>query len=429
MLLGRYVIADIEATGLGPERQMIELALITVEDDRVVDVYQTLLNPLVPLPKHIQDLTLIHPKELEAAPKFYEVAEKVSERLRGATFVAHNVAFDWPMLQSAFELLGVQLKNKTLCTLRLSQELIPGLKGYTLEEMAKFFRVKLQTHHRALPDAKAALEIFRQLMELRTEARPGQSIWFLPHHEELLKALPRQAGVLKFFDEHGKLQRLEAASDMVETFTELLQVRPRNRELLESCHTVSWEVTGSPLVAAFKRARSEKPRWRWMITLTEDEYGQLRFQKAPFRPTGSGHWFFQGHAECRRKLEQLNRELPQQRFAYREGGPTKAEVLEHNQAVERLLRETRFPAENLLLWGPGRSTGEWTYVLVRQGELVGWGHDERAPEEVLQNPDEVVRVRCGKIPTEKLVAVRYLREHREDRFKKDQWRALKEKTC
>ena len=233
MLMGRYVIADIEATGLGPERQMIELALITIEDGRVVDVYQTLLNPLVSFTQHIHDLTLIHPKELESAPKFYEVAEKVADKLRGATFVAHNVAFDWPMLQAAFELLGTPLQGKTLCTYKLAQELVPGLKAYTLEEMARFFRVKLQMHHRALPDARATLEIFKNLMELRTESRPHRPVLFLPHHDELLKKLPRQAGVLRFLDETGKVLRLESAAEMSETFTHLLGVKPENRQLLE----------------------------------------------------------------------------------------------------------------------------------------------------------------------------------------------------
>lgn len=427
--MGRYVIADIEATGLGPERQMIELALITIDDGKVVDVYQTLLDPLIPLPKHIYDLTMIHPKELAAAPKFYEVAELVESKLRGATFVAHNVGFDWPMLAQAFELMGKTLKMKTMCTLRLSQELVPGLKGYTLEDMARFFRIKLQVRHRALPDAKACLELFRNLMELRHDARPDRPLYFLPEHEDILKRLPRTAGVLKFLDASKKVLRLEAAADMQETFQALLCVKPENRALLETCQDVSWEVTGSPLVAAFKRAKLENPRWRWMITVEEDPEGRWQFQKHAFRPGGAGRWFFQGHAECQQKLQQLRLELPRQTFAYREEGPSKGEVLEHNQVVERLLKETRFPTDNLLLWGPGREAGEWAYVLVRQGDLVGWGYDSRIPEEVLANPDSVVRKRFGKIPTERVVALRYLREHRENRFKKEQWRALKEIEC
>lgn len=429
MLMGRYVIADIEATGLGPERQMIEIALITVEDGKIIDVFETLLNPLVPLPKHIYDLTLITQRELELAPKFYEVAERVQRILRGAIFVSHNVAFDWPMLASAFELMGENIKLKTLCTLQMSQDLIPGLKGYSLEEMAKFFRIKLQVRHRALPDARACLDLFRELMELKIDSRPDRPLIFLPQHESFLKEVPHQAGILTLKDEHGKMLRLETCQNLSSTFSEILSVRPKNRTLLETCISVEWEVTGTALIAAFKCAKKKSPRWRWMITLGAEENGQMYFQKEAFKPDGRGKWFFESHSQVQNKLHDLRTQLPQQKFAWREGGASKEEILEHNQTVDRLLKETRFPTENLLLWGPGRTPGEWAYVLVRQGNLIGWGFDSRAPEVVLIRPDSIVRKRFGKIPTEKLLAIRYLQEHREDRFKKDQWRELKEKEC
>lgn len=429
MLMGRYVIADIEATGLGPERQMIEIALITIDDGKIVDVYETLLNPLIPLPKHIYDLTLISPRELEVAPKFYEVAEQIERRLRGSVFVSHNVAFDWAMLESAFHLMGEEIRLKTLCTLQMSQDLIPGLKGYSLEEMAKFFRIKLQVRHRALPDARACLDLFRELMELKTDTRPDRPLIFLPQHESFLKEIPHQAGILKLKDENGKILRIETCHDLHSTLTLILSVAPKNRELLETCMTVDWEVTGTALIAAFRCAKKKSPRWRWMITVGTNENGQLFFQKEAFRPDGRGKWFFQGHREAQDKFRDLNTQLPKQRFAWREGGPSKEEILEHNKEIERLLKETRFPSENLLLWGPGRTPGEWAYVLVRQGNLIGWGFDKRSPELVLEKPDSVVRTRYGKIPTEKLLAIRYLQEHRENRFKKDQWRELKEIEC
>lgn len=427
MLTGRFVIADIEATGLGPEREMIELALITIDEGRVVDVFETLLNPLAPLPERITELTQIYPRELEQAPKFYEIASSVEEKLRRATFVSHNVAFDWPMLETAFTRMGLAVRPKTLCTLRLAQELLPGLRAYTLEDLCKFFNIKMASRHRALPDARATFALFKELMELRGETRPAHRRYFLPEHTQYLKDLPAQAGVMEFRGADRRLLRLESSSDLRATFERLLEVRPENRELLESCSEVRWEVTGSPLLAAFLRARHERPFWRWMITVGEDPEGRPEFKKEAFRPDGRGRWFFQGHAEAKKKWEELQKSLPQQKYVWQDGGPSKDELVERTQAVERLLRETRFPSENLLLWGPGRTTSEWSYVLVRQGDLVGWGYSLLAPEEALEKPLEVIQHRSGKIPTERQVALRYFREHREDRYKKDQWRALKER--
>jgi len=155
----RYVIADIEATGLSSEREMIEIALITWQDGKVTDVYQTLLNPLVPVSKFIHDLTLIGQRELVDAPKFYEVAEAVALRLEGAVFVSHKVEFDWPMLERAFAQLGRPLKLKTLCTLELAQDLIPGLKSYALEDLCRFFPIPLKEQHLALLATLAQKEL------------------------------------------------------------------------------------------------------------------------------------------------------------------------------------------------------------------------------------------------------------------------------
>src|SRR6187200_2794534 len=98
----RYVICDIEATGLHEEKEIIEIALITYQDGKVTDVYETLINPLRPISSFIQDLTSISKRELEEAPKFYDVAEAIRLRLDGAVFVSHNTDFDYHLLRDNF---------------------------------------------------------------------------------------------------------------------------------------------------------------------------------------------------------------------------------------------------------------------------------------------------------------------------------------
>ena len=422
----RYVIADIEATGLDSDRQMIELALITYQDGRVIEVYETLLNPLVPVPQEILNFTGISAKALEAAPKFYEVADQVIERLAGAVFVSHKVEFDWGMLQAAFEQMGKGVKCKTLCTLKLSQELIPGLKSYSLEELCRFFNIKTRELHRALPDAQAALKLFLELKGLASTPRVGLLPRFLPQHRAALDKLPRLAGVLYLKDAQGLAFKIEAAADLWARAQELLQVRPDNRELLLRCESMDFEVTGSELIAQFKRARFTPAKWQWMITVESDKTGEKFFHLQRYRAPGAP-WCFTERAEGEKALRELKARLPREAFAWREGGKTKQEIVEHNRLVEDLAQEARFPCENLLLWGPGRSLSEWSYVLVRAGRLYGWGHAERPPEEVLLDPESVVRKKSD--PAAEALAVRYLREHREKRIKREQWRELKELPC
>src|SRR5690606_30303697 len=126
-----YVICDIEATGLGPHKDIIEIALITYQNDEIKERYETLVNPLRPISEEISRLTGITNRELSLAPRFDEVAEKIRERLEGNIFVSHNTDFDLILLQEKFQELGIEFKTKSYCTLKMAEQEIPGLKSYS----------------------------------------------------------------------------------------------------------------------------------------------------------------------------------------------------------------------------------------------------------------------------------------------------------
>ena len=108
----RYVICDIEATGLDAECDLIEIALLTFEDGKVIDVYETLINPLKVIPEYITNLTTISNRDLKEAPKFYEIADAIRFRLEGAVFVSHNTEFDLGLLRKKYQEMGQELKVK-----------------------------------------------------------------------------------------------------------------------------------------------------------------------------------------------------------------------------------------------------------------------------------------------------------------------------
>ena len=419
----RYVIADIEATGLDADREMIEIALIVWEDGKIVDVFESLINPLVPVSTFITEFTDITHRQLENAPKFYEIAERVQMRLENAVFISHNVEFDLPMLQKSFTRMGLPFKMKSLCTLRLAQELVPGLKSYTLEDLCRFFNIKTKIRHRALPDAQAALKLFLELKEL-AGPKGKHKIIHLPQHEKLLKTIPATAGVLYFKDEQQQLLRAVACDDLSARAFEELRVRPEARELLVKCSSVEFEVTGSELIAQFKCSRFSRRTFKFTITLTTLESGEQRFHLRPFSPKSPGLWNFESKTQALKFLRKLEAAYPKSHFAWREGGKSKQEILEHNRVVEGLIKESSFPAKNLLLWGPGRTTSEWSYVLIQEGKLYGWSYRDVTPEEVLENPLGFIKPR--KNPELQEMAVRYFKEHRQKRKKNDQWRELKE---
>lgn len=418
----RYVICDIEATGLEEDREIIEIALITFEDGKVTDVYSTLLNPLRPLSTQVQDLTMISSRDLLAAPKFYDVASALKDRLEGKVFVAHNVDFDLGLLRKKFHELGDSLEIKSYCTLRGSQELIPGMLSYSLEALGHFFRIKNREAHRALSDAEATLELFKELQNLRYRYVPRDI--YHSRHEKLLKSLSRKAGILTLKDSQGKTLMSEPTTDLFSRAQALLKIRPENRWLLERVESITSQQTGSALLANLQLETKKKLDLKFKIILLENASGEKSFALKPFRDRSRGHWFFSDKKTGLAKLRRLQSELQDSRYIYRDGAKTKDEIVENNLKVDQLLKEAQFPTDHLVILGEGRSLGERSVVLIRDGRVRGFGFTAASAEEVEASPDSFIDSFDRPSLVSDLVAIRYLRELRNQRKKSEAWRSI-----
>jgi len=161
--MGRVFIAlDIETTGLDPARDAItEIAAIRFRDDRVLDTWSTLVNPKRPIPYNVQRLTHITPEDVRDAPALVTVIPQFVRFVGDHPIVGHNVDFEYSFLQR-HDLL---LNNPPIDTFQLASILLPQVPSYSLADLAKYLGIKLHDHHRALPDATAAKDLFLALME------------------------------------------------------------------------------------------------------------------------------------------------------------------------------------------------------------------------------------------------------------------------
>lgn len=418
------MICDIEATGLDTERDLIEIALITWEEDKVIDVYETLINPLRPIPEFISNLTSITNRDLKEAPKFYEVADAIRMRLEGAVFVSHNTEFDLGLLTKKYQEMGQELKVKSFCTLKVAQHEIPGLQNYNLDALCSFFGIKIEDRHRAIGDARATLSLFKELMQLRHKTHP--KILFLPHHEKLIKKLPGKAGLLTFKDEKGNPVRIEPCFNMEKRAKELLEIKQENRELLVKTTTLDAEVTGSALIAEFSYLMLKPYKLHWVIT-TFEQNGELNFKIHHIRKAKRGLWYFKDFQDARKKLRSLEKELRKEKFFYRDGGKTKEEILKHNQKVEKLSKEARFPTDHLIIVGEGRSLGERSFILVRHNHVEGYGYTTASEEEIFDHPERFMTKKFSHNLGVDLAARRYIRVLKNLRQKTEGWRSLTEK--
>jgi DNA polymerase-3 subunit epsilon len=422
----RYVICDIEATGLHEDKDLIEIALITFEEDRIVEIYETLINPEVPVSNFVKELTGINQRELALAPKFYEVADSIRLRLEGNTFVSHNTGFDFGLLQKKFGDRGEELKCRTMCTLKMSEELIPGLTNYNLDALSSFFDIKNPDRHRAAGDALATLGIFRELLNLRMNTR-SLPLW-LPHHAKILKDIPKRAGLLEILDGKGNVLRTEAVSDVEKRARELLEVKLHNRELLLKTADIRFKSTGSTLIAEFEKLKLFPTHYHWIVLLESNDRGLQKFVVKPYRKDLGGIWFYPTFAEALKKSRELNGKIQDRKFIYQEGGMSKEEILRSNQNANELSKAELFPTPHLIIMGEGRTLSERSFILIRNEHVIGYGYTDSSEEALLRNPEAWLTRNYNKNLGVDLAARRYLRVLKNQRQKTESWRSLSAKT-
>lgn len=163
--MSRYAIVDCEYAQYSPrDRRVIEIGIVFLHEiDNVlvpVDSYCTLINPGIICPQNVLKLTGISQFEIDSAPKFDQVSELIELLTRDYVLVGHNIKEDMQTLVIEFEVLGVDYRRKTLCTLDLAKTALPDLPSYELKSLCEWFHIPLNNHHRAYDDALATVQLF-----------------------------------------------------------------------------------------------------------------------------------------------------------------------------------------------------------------------------------------------------------------------------
>ena len=157
-----YAVVDIETTGGRKGGNAItEIAVVRVQNQEVISEWSTLINPGRPIPAHITRLTGINNQMVASAPVFAEISNELDEQLTQAVFVAHNVGFDYGFIKAAYESIGRKFKKPKYCTVQHARKAFPGLRSYSLGNLATALDLDLKNAHRALNDARATADLLR----------------------------------------------------------------------------------------------------------------------------------------------------------------------------------------------------------------------------------------------------------------------------
>ncbi len=167
---GTYVVFDLETTGFSAIKdKIIEIGAVKVEGGKITDRFSTFVNPGVPIPFRITQLTGITDQMVMDAPGIETVLPQFLEFIGEAALVAHNASFDVGFIEQNCRYQDIIPDFTSVDTVAMARILLPTLSKYKLNVVAGALHISLENHHRAVDDAGATAEIFVRFLEMLEE--------------------------------------------------------------------------------------------------------------------------------------------------------------------------------------------------------------------------------------------------------------------
>ena len=387
---------------------------------QVIDEYSSLINPERNIPYFITGLTGITNEMVAEAPKFYEIARKIVEVTEGCVIVGHNVHFDYSFMRSEYKRLGYDFDRQTLCTVKLSRKLIPGLRSYSLGNLCDNLKIKINDRHRASGDAMATVRVFELLRKINEktdfpvsllQSAQGQFPGRIKNLNGYLKPedihhIPEETGIYYLHDSEGNLMYLGKSNNIHKRILGHLANRSNRRanEMRERIAGISFELTGSELIALLKESheikelkplfnRAQKSTFSaWGLYQFKDPHGYINFrikkigeenvlplstfnhkkEAIEFLTRMAGKYWL-----CQKLCGLYDTQGSCFHFEIRQcnGACIQAEPKTvYNSRAQKLIKSFEFEHENFLIIDTGRTQTEKSLVCVENGIYKGYGY-------------------------------------------------------
>lgn len=204
-----FVVFDLETTGFSPVRnRIIEVGAVKVENGKISERFSTFVNPKVPIPPRITEVTSIDDSMVAEAPEIESVLPEFLEFCEGCVLVAHNAGFDYSFICRKGKEQGIDVNFTVVDTVGIARVLFPHLARYTLDNVAKTMKISLENHHRAVEDAEATAEIFEKMIRiLEKEGVTDLDALYEKTHSapEIIKKKPSYHAIILAKNEVGRV--------------------------------------------------------------------------------------------------------------------------------------------------------------------------------------------------------------------------------
>jgi DNA polymerase III subunit epsilon len=381
-----------------------------------------LVNPEKPIQPFVVKLTGINNEMLKAAPKFYEVAKRIIEITQDCIIVAHNAVFDYRILRTEFRRLGYDFNSKTLCTVELSQQLMPEQPSHSLGKLVRALGIPMADRHRATGDAMATVKLFKMLLDkdvektilndlIKFEVEKG----ITPKLRDLMEKMPSRTGVYYIYNEKGTLVYIGKSRNIKKRINQhFTGTDQKSKKIQAAAFNVSYEETGSELIALLKESeeiKANKPIFnraqrKTLFNLAlyseknEAGYILLKLQKTDARkkeitsfssPQEAKNSMFRitSHYNLCQKLTGLY-ETKNECFQYKIkecDGACIGEISpnEYNERVQEFIDKNTFENQNMIIIDKGRNISEKSAILIENCVYKGYAFYDLNYQ--IQNPE------------------------------------------
>ena len=166
LLKNTFVVFDLETTGLDTNTcKIIEIGAVKLVDGVITQQFSTFVNPMEHIPDDATMTNNITDDMVKDAPTIEQVFPDFYKFIEGSVLVAHNIAYDFPIVNRYAKKFGYVLDNEKQDTLLLAQKHLGQLKKHTLSKVCEFFNIPLIGAHRAVNDTVATAKVFVKLIE------------------------------------------------------------------------------------------------------------------------------------------------------------------------------------------------------------------------------------------------------------------------
>lgn len=416
-----YAIVDIETTGsYAAGNGITEIAIVIHDGAKVLDFYETLVNPHRPIPFFIKKLTGITDEMVTHAPSFNEVAEQIYRLLQNKVFIAHNVNFDYSFLKHHLAEAGYELNSKKLCTVRLSRKIIPGMRSYSLGKLCHQLGIGLENAHRAGGDAMATAELFSLLVSKDAEGvipkmlKGKNSEQYIPPNVpiEQVESLPQTAGVYYFYNAKGKVVYVGKAKNLARRVRSHFSNNKPSRQkqdFLREIHRISYKECATELMAHILESSEIRRLWpefnrsqrgylpKFGLFIYEDQNGYKRLgiekNKNHFKPIYTFNTLIEGHNKIRALIQEFDlcarlcnlvkaNDCSESIYADScDGACVQEETVEaYNAKVDKAIDAMLLQLPTFALLDRGIDDNEQSCILMKQGYFFGMGYVKNEKE-------------------------------------------------